>query len=168
MSRSRRFASIAIIALLTAAGVAVYAQSGLLAQGPGFGRGGAGGAGRGGRALGPRPGGGLPLAQLNLSQAQQDQVRQIMEQARAQNQPAAAQLRAAMEAQRRAVETLPVDDGLIRSTTPALAEAETDVAIGEARLRSDVFALLTPDQQARVKTLEAQRDSQQPPRPRPQ
>ena len=39
-----------------------------------------------------------------------------------------------MEAQRKAVETIPVDEGLIRSTTQALVDAQTEMAIQQARL----------------------------------
>jgi periplasmic protein CpxP/Spy len=151
MSRFRCVVLTAMVALMAAAGVVAYAQAD-----PG-GAPGRGGPRAPGRILGLAPGGGLPLARLNLTPAQQDQIRQLRQQARGQNRAAAAQLRAAMEARRKAVATLPVDEGLIRSTTQALADAETTVAVEQATLRSDIFALLTPDQQARVKTLEAAR-----------
>ena len=63
-----------------------------------------------------------------------------------------------MDAQRKAVETIPVDEGLIRSTTQALADAQTEMAIQQARLRSEIFALLTPDQQAQARKLQAERN----------
>ena len=62
-----------------------------------------------------------------------------------------------MEAQRKAVETIPVDEGLIRSTTQALVDAQTEMAIQQARLQSEIFALLTPDQQAQARKLQAER-----------
>ena len=81
-----------------------------------------------------------------------------MQQNRAQNQNVGEQLRTAMEAQRKAVETIPVDEGLIRSTTQALVEAQTEMAIQQARLQSEIFALLTPDQQAQARKLQAERN----------
>jgi len=151
MTRFRALTTLtAVLASLFAGGVA-------FAQGPGPGRRGPGGFG------GPGPGGpggpgGLPLQALNLSETQQDQIKQLMQQYRQQNQNVGEQLRTAMEAQRNAVETIPVDEALIRSTTQALVDAQTDVAIQQARLRSEIFALLTPDQQAQVRKLQAERN----------
>jgi len=151
MTRFRALTLTAVLAGLLAGGVA-------FAQGPGAGRrggpGGFGGPGPGGRG-GP---GGLPLQALNLTEAQQDQVKQLVQQSRAQNQSVAEQLRSAMDAQRKAVETIPVDEGLIRSTTQALVEAQTEMAIQQARLQGEIFALLTPDQQAQAKKLQAERN----------
>ena len=150
MTRFRALTLTAVLAGLLAGGIA-------FAQGPGPGRrggpGGFGGPGPGGRG-GP---GGLPLQALNLTETQQDQVKQLMQQFRTQNQNVGEQLRSAMEAQRKAVGTIPVDEGLIRSTTQALVEAQTEMAIQQARLQGEIFALLTPDQQAQIKKLQAER-----------
>ena len=94
-----------------------------------------------------------------MSEAQQDQIKQLMQQHREQNQNVGEQLRTAIEAQRKAVETLPVDEWLIRSTTQALVEAQTEMAIQQARLQSEIFALLTPAQQDRARTLQAEREA---------
>ena len=150
MTRFRVLTLTAALAGLLAGGVA-------FAQGPGPGRRGPGGFG------GPGPGGpggpgGLPLQALNLTETQQDQIKQLTQQYRQQNQNVAEQLRTAMEAQRKAVETMPVDEGLIRFTTPALVEAQTEMAIQQARLQSEIFALLTPDQQAQARKLQAERN----------
>jgi Spy/CpxP family protein refolding chaperone len=150
MTRFRALTLTAVLAGLLAGGVA-------FAQGPGAGR--RGGPGFGGPGPGGRGGpGGLPLQALNLTEAQQDQVKQLVQQSRAQSQNVGEQLRSAMDAQRKAVETIPVDEGLIRSTTQALVEAQTEMAIQQARLQSEIFALLTPDQQAQAKKLQAERN----------
>ena len=149
MTRFRALTLTAVLAGLLAGGVA-FAQG----QGPGR-RGGPGGFGGPGGPGGP---GGLPLQALNLTEAQQDQIKQLMQQSRQQNQNVGEQLRSAMEAQRKAVETIPVDEGLIRSTTQALVDAQTEMAIQQARLRSEIFTLLTPDQQAQVRKLQAERN----------
>jgi len=47
--------------------------------------------------------------------------------------------------------------GVQLATTQALADAQTEMAIQQARLRSDIFAMLTPDQQAQARKLEAER-----------
>jgi len=150
MSRFRSYRSFTLTAVL--AGMLAV---GVAAQGPGPG-------GRGGRGGGPGfPGGpdGLPLRELNLSETQQQQVRDVAQQYRDQNRQIAEQLRTAMDAQRKAIETLPVNEGLIRSTTQALAEAQTDMAIQQARMQSEMFMLLTPAQQDQLKKLRAERES---------
>ena len=155
MTRFRSLTLTAVLAGLLAGGVAFAQGSGPGRRGPdGFGgRGGFGGPG------GPGGPGGLPLRALNLTETQQDQVKQLMQQYREQNRTVAEQLRTAMEAQRKAVETIPADEGLIRSTTQALVEAQTEMAIQQARLQSEIFALLTPAQQDQVRKLQAEREA---------
>jgi protein CpxP len=161
MTRFRAFTLTAALAGLLAGGVA-------LAQGPGPGRRGPGGPGGFGGPGGRGPGG-LPLQALNLTESQQDQVKQLMQQYRTQNQTAGGPLRTAIEAQRKAMETIPVDEALIASTTRALVEAQTEMAIQQARLQGEIFALLTPEQQAQVRKLQAERNQRaQEPRQRGQ
>jgi protein CpxP len=100
------------------------------------------------------------LRELNLSDAQRQQVRDIMQRHRDENRQAADRLRTAMEAQRKAVNTAPVDEGLIRSTSQALAEAQTEMAVQQARMQSEIFAILTPEQQDKARQLQAQRATQ--------
>ena len=64
-----------------------------------------------------------------------------------------------MDAQRKAVETQPVNEGLIRSTTQALADAQTEMAIQQARMQGEIFTLLTPAQQEQLKKLRAARET---------
>jgi Spy/CpxP family protein refolding chaperone len=137
---------VAASALLACALVAgVYAQDpGPSPRGP-FGRGG--------------PGGFRALAQLDLSEAQRQQVRDVMQRYRSQMQEAGQRLREAHDAQRAAVETTPVNEALIRSTTQTLANAQTDMALLRARVHSDIWSLLTPDQQDKAKKLRAEREA---------
>jgi periplasmic protein CpxP/Spy len=142
----RSIAYIAGAALL-AAGLGTAA----LAQGP-DGR-------RGGRGFGHFGRGGLPLAQLELTDAQQQQVRDVMQRHREDMRAAGTRLGEAHRAQRAAVDTLPVNEGLIRSTSQALAEAQTEMALLRARVHGEIWTLLTPDQQAKAKELKTQRES---------
>ena len=155
MNRFRILTLIGVIAALLVTGF-VYAQ------GPG----GPGMRGRGMRGGGPGgpggPGGfgqGLMVRQLNLTDAQKDQFKTITQQHRDQNKATMERLRTAMEAARKAVQTMPVNEALIRSTTQDLADAQAEAAIQRAHLQSELFALLTPDQQAQAKKLQAQRES---------
>lgn len=150
MNRFRSFALVSTVASVLAVGA-------VAAQGPGDGRGGRGGPGGPGFPGGP--GGGLPLRELNLSDTQQQQARDVTQQYRDQNRQAAERLRTAMDAERKAVQTLPVNEGLIRSTTQALVEAQTELAIQQARMQSEIFTLLTPAQQEQAKKLQAERES---------
>ena len=134
---------------------------GLIASGVAFAQGRAGGpAGRGSRGLlGPLGGAALPLGALNLTDAQQQQIRDIRERNRDESRAAGEQLRAALTAQRNAVETVPVDEGLIRSTTQTLADAQTEVALQRAHLHAEVWGLLTSAQQDQAKKLRAEREA---------
>jgi Spy/CpxP family protein refolding chaperone len=132
-----------IVALLV--GGLVYGQA--TQFGPGRGRG---------------PGGfapGLPLQELNLTDAQQQQVRQLMEQFRVDTRTLVEQVRKGEEARRDAVEAIPVDEGRIRSAMQQLAEAQADLAVRQARLHSEIFGLLTPDQQQQAQKLRAEREA---------
>ena len=127
------------------------------AQGPrAGGPGGPGGPGRGMRGGGP---GGLPFAALDLTESQQQQIRDIRERGRESARDAEQRVRQAMEAQRKAVEAIPINEGVIRATTQQLAEAQTEVAIHQARMLNEVWALLTPAQQEQAKTLQDQREA---------
>lgn len=140
--------------------VALTAGAALLAAGLGTAALAQGQGGRhGGRGFGPGgPGrGGFPLGQLNLSDAQREQVRSVMERHREDMRAVGQRLREAHQAQRNAVETVPVNEALIRSTSQALATAQTDMALLQARIHSDVWGLLTPEQQAKAKELKEKR-----------
>jgi periplasmic protein CpxP/Spy len=151
MKGVRMLRAAALIAALTVSGAAY-------AQGPG-------GPGRGGRGFGgPGGPGGLPLRGLNLTESQQEQIRAIRERHAADLRSAQERLRKAMNAQRKVVETVPVNEGLIRTTSQELAEAQTEAGIEQSRLLTDTWAVLTPAQQAEVKKLQAAREAraQQP------
>ena len=145
----KRFRSLTLTAVL-----AVLLAGAVYAQGPG-----PGGRGRGPDGFGGRMG--LPLRALNLTDAQQQQIRTMTQQNRQQNRAAFERLRTALDAQRKAVATIPVNETLIRSTTQELADAQTEVAIQQARLQTEIFGLLTPEQQAEAKKLQTERATRQ-------
>ena len=142
----KRFRSLTLTAVVT-----ILLASAAYAQGPGPG-------GRG-RADGFGRGVGLPLRALNLTYAQQQQIRTLTQQNREQTRAAFQRLRTAMDAQRKAVAAIPVNEALIRSTSQDLADAQTEVAIQQARMRTEIFGLLTPEQQAEAKKLQSERES---------
>jgi protein CpxP len=135
---------------LTVCAVALVVGAVTYAQGPGAGRRGAPSA---------RPEATLGIRGLDLSDTQRQQIRELTEQRRDEARAALARVQAARGEQRKALSVLPVNEGLIRSTTQALAEAQTEVALQQARLRSEIFALLTTEQQAQAQTLMAERET---------
>lgn len=134
------------------AGVALAA---LLVTGVAFAQGPRGGGPFGGRG---GPGGpGLAIRELNLTDAQREQVRAIRERSQEQTRAVHQQLAQLLQKQRDAVEKIPVDEALITSATQDLVQAQVDVAIQDARLNAEIWAVLTPEQQAQATKLKAER-----------
>ena len=66
---------------------------------------------------------------------------------------------AANHAQRDAVTAAQFDEQAVRAKAAELAAAEADAAVLRAKVHSEVFAVLTPEQQAKAAELEAQREA---------
>ena len=145
MTRLRSLTAGALIAALVAGGAA-FAQG--RDGGPG---------GRGGR--GPMGGPGLMLRGLDLTETQQQQVRDIRERHREEARQAQQRVREAAQAQRLAVEAIPVNEGQIRATTFALAEAQTEAAVQQARINGEIWSVLTEAQQEQIRKLQAERQA---------
>jgi periplasmic protein CpxP/Spy len=144
-----RFRSLTIglvVAALLATGVA-------FAQGP---RGGPGGRGRGGVG---GPGIGLPLAALNLTEAQRTQIQEIRDRHRDELSAAMTTLEKARRAQQAAIEKVPADEAQITSLTQDMTQAQVDVAIQSARMHTEVWSVLTPEQRAEVTKRRAERQA---------
>jgi protein CpxP len=121
-------------------------------DGPGGRRGRMGGRG------GPGGPGGLmlPLGRLDLTDTQHNQARDVMEQNREATQATGARLREVRRALHNAVTADVANEGAIRAVAADLANAEGDVAVQRAFVRSQVWQLLTTDQQATALELKAQ------------
>ena len=136
----------------TAGAVVVFVAvliAGLSAQGGRPGRGGPGG-----------PGGvSLPLQQLDLTEDQRTRVRDVMKRYQSELQRVGERLRAAMDAQRTAIETVPTNEGLVRSASDVAATVQSDMAVLRARIHGEVFAALTAEQQAKAGEIVAQREA---------
>lgn len=114
--------------------------------GPGFGRGGF----RGPLAM---------LRQLELTDEQRSQVRQVMDGHRDELRAIGERLAAAHKAQHDAVTAATFDEQAVRAKSAELAEVTADAAVLRAKMHSEVFAVLTPEQQAKAAELEAQREA---------
>jgi Spy/CpxP family protein refolding chaperone len=131
-------------------------------QGPRPGRPGMPGGMMGPRGMGP---GGLPLRQLDLTEAQQSQVRDIVQRYEGDMREAGKKITEARETQRKAIESVPLNEGLVRSTTDALNNAQLEIALIQARIYNDTYNVLTDAQRQKLKELQARRDSRQQRRP---
>jgi len=90
------------------------------------------------------------LRRLQLTPDQRDQIKQILQGHRAEIRDL---VRRAIEARRPLFEAVYLDafdEGVIRDRSAALAAVEADAAVLRATIRTQVFAVLTPDQQARA------------------
>lgn len=100
----------------------------------------------------------LPLGQLDLTEAQQEQVRTIMQSHGNELRATAEQLNAAHRAQHDAVTAVPFDEGTVREKASALAAIQSDAAVLHPRVHSEVWAVLTPEQQAKATEIRAARE----------
>ena len=150
MDRVRKIVVTAGLVVLMAGGaVALLAQGGQ-GRGAGVGPGGPGGPGGRGFAAG------FALGQLDLSDAQKQQVRAITQRHREQSRATMERVQEAMQAQRAAINAVPVNEAAVRQASAALAAVQADAAVEQARLHADIFSILTVEPQERAKQLEAQ------------
>jgi Spy/CpxP family protein refolding chaperone len=155
MDRFRKIVVTAgLVALMSGGAVALFAQ-GAPGRGPG---GGAAQSGPGGRRGFDA---GVALGQLNLSDAQKQQVRDITQRHRQQTLPTMQRLQQAMQAQRAAINQVPVNEGAVRDASAALAKVQADMAVDQARVHADIFNILTVEQQEKAKQLEQQAQARQ-------
>jgi Spy/CpxP family protein refolding chaperone len=113
------------------------------------------------------PGGvvGLPIERLGLADAQKAQVRTIVQS----HETELAGLRDREFAAREALQSIimadTVNEGAIRAKSADVALVEADMAVVSARIRAEVFAQLTPEQQARAREMPAPPAGRMPPPP---
>lgn len=115
-----------------------------------------------GRGMGPGPGAlgplGRALHRLDLSEEQQTQIKGILEAAQPTFQSLREQLQANREAFREANPPNTFDEAAIRAHAAQQAAIHADLAVAAAKMRSQVFAVLTAEQ---VAELEAMRQKMQ-------
>jgi protein CpxP len=104
--------------------------------GPGF-RGGPGG---------PFGMGGFALRGLDLTDAQRDQVKAIMESHRDEQKAIGDRMQAARKALHEAIAADTFDEAAIRAKAAEIGAIEADAAVLQAKIKSEVFAILTPEQ----------------------
>jgi Spy/CpxP family protein refolding chaperone len=102
---------------------------------------------------------GLLLGRLNLTDAQRTQVRDVMDRHQEETRAAQIKMREAREALRKAVETVPLDEGLVLEKADAVGRLEGDLAVLRARIHSEVYALLTAEQRTTAAQITAEREA---------
>lgn len=146
-----------MLGLSAVAAVAAQGPSG--GQPPFAGRGGPRGpGGPGGRMGGPGgPGGaiGIPLDRLNLTDAQRDQVKSVVDSHETELRALGEKAMTARRALEQAVTADTIDEGAIRAVAADVASVESDMAVARARVHADVLQVLTSDQRAKLKELQA-------------
>jgi periplasmic protein CpxP/Spy len=153
MSITTRMAgAIALAALLTGGivtGVAVHAQDVSRARGGQF-FGGPGGPDRGMHLLRE-----MGLRSLDLTDAQEEQVRTVVQSHRAEFAQIRERLRAAHKGLNDAVTAATLDEAAIRARSADVAAVQADSAVLRAKVRGEVWSLLTPEQQQKATELRA-------------
>jgi Spy/CpxP family protein refolding chaperone len=149
---------------VTLAGVGFATSQGDPSQNPPAGAGGPGRFGGPGGRFGRGPGGpGGPmgmlgpmmLGRLNLTSDQQDRVKQILDSHRTEQQAIGKRSMTAHDALESAITSGTFDEGLIRSRAADVAAVEADETVLRGRIYGEVLQILTSDQQAKLKTMQA-------------
>ena len=98
-----------------------------------------------------------PMArQLDLSDAQKERFKSIKASHRDDIKALGDRAMAARQALQAAVTAETFDETTIRSRSTEVAAVEADMAVARARIRAEVLQVLTPEQQAQLKQMEAQ------------
>ena len=148
----QRIAAIGLgVALATGAGLATVAAREQGPGGPGMGRRGPGGSGG---HDGPIA---LPLRDLALTDTQREQVRTTIAAHKAEFDAVRGRMHTARTALQDAVTADAFDEAGVRQKSVDMAAVEADAAVLRAKVHSEVWALLTPEQQQKARELKAQR-----------
>ena len=121
-----------------------------------------------GRGMGPGGALGmidLPLGRLGLSPQQQDQVQAIMQSHQDEMKALGDRAMAAQDALQAAVTADTIDDNTIRARSADVAAVDADMAVARAHVRGEVLQVLTADQRAQAKQIQAEMEAARPPRP---
>jgi len=157
-------AGIAVMALATAAPMLVASAADKAAadrqdppqgpRGPGFGGPGFGGPGM--RGPGGPMGFGPGFRALDLTEDQRAQLKSIAESHRDEFRAAGEKARAAHDGMQALVDADAIDEAAIRAKSAEIAAADADVMILNAKVRKESMQVLTPEQLAKLKELQAQ------------
>ena len=96
------------------------------------------------------------VRQLNLSDAQKERLKSIEASHRDDVKALGDRAVAAHQGLEAAVTAETFDEATIRSRSTEVAAVEADMAVARARIRAEILQVLTPEQQAQLKQMQAQ------------
>ena len=102
---------------------------------------------------------GLPMRELDLTDAQRQQVRTIMESHRDAQKAIGDRMQAARKTLHDAIAAETLDEGAIRAAAADIGTIEADAALLQAKIRGEVFAMLTPEQVKKAKELRTEMEN---------
>jgi len=122
-----------------------------------------------GRGMGPGRGAGGPMGMLpmlgpriGLTDAQKDQIKAIADAHKDEWKALADREHAARVAVDAAISADTIDEATIRQKSADAAAVDADVAMARAHARAEVLQILTADQKAQLKTMQAEMQSRRP------
>jgi protein CpxP len=96
--------------------------------------------------------------ELQLTTQQKQQIKEIFARNRPQNEPLMKQMHTERQALRTLIQANAIDEAAIRAQSAKVAAVEADLAVQRAKVAREIRAILTPEQIAKEKELQAQRD----------
>ncbi len=90
---------------------------------------------------------------LDLTDAQQTQAKQILEKEKPTLTPLIQQLADGHKQMRTLEESTTFDEAAVRALATQHAQAITELIVAKARIKSELFAILTPEQKAKATTI---------------
>jgi len=100
----------------------------------------------------------FPFKELDLTQEQRAQVKAVMQKERPTMKPLMQQLDQ-LHQQLRQYEEGTYDEAKVQTLVAQQSQTLVQVKVQEARIHNELFQLLTPDQQAKMKEIEANREA---------
>jgi Spy/CpxP family protein refolding chaperone len=105
------------------------------------------------RAMGPGKRIDRMAKKLNLTEAQKEQVKAILTSERDKVEPLRQQLAKNRENLRKAIEAQPFNEATVRALARSQNETRVELVVSRARTKSEIFALLSPEQRELAKKL---------------
>jgi len=107
---------------------------------------------------GPMPGAMMQLKGLDLTDAQKEQVKTLMEQARA-SMPAKADMQAQHEQLKTLIQAENFDEAAVRTALQSQQSQRLEAEVSRSRLQHDIYQLLTAEQKAKLAEREQKREA---------
>ncbi|WP_243369965.1 Spy/CpxP family protein refolding chaperone [Geotalea sp. SG265] len=101
---------------------------------------------------------------LKLTDAQQSQIKSLFSSERVAAEPLRAQLHEKRQQLRKAGESTSFDEAFVRSTAAAIGQIQTELAVIRVKTRTQIHALLTPEQRELAKSLKPSKERAHRPR----